>query len=284
MNKLMLAKYRFTLRFTERTMLPPFIGNTIRGALGRALYGQIPHAAEYDCDTVDCGYNNSVYGCRNGCVYGNVFKVKSDVSIPNPYTVSVPFPSKGEYDQGEALTFFITLFGRAADYGAEIASAARSIGIGSLRHAVCREDGLVYARTWSDEGADGLPYCDALTVRFITPAEILCDKEPVTKPDFSTFINSLFGRIAGIIDNYGESPFVIPYSLLAAKPFIKSEYDIAPMNFHTGTGGRQPVNGFVGVARYFGDITPYLPYIDLGSQLHIGKKTTRGCGEYIFEM
>ena len=42
-------------------------------------------------------------------------------------------------------------------------------------------------------------------------------------------------------------------------------------------------NGIVGSVRYKGDITKYLPYIDLGSQIHIGKKTTRGCGEYEFE-
>ncbi|MDR0221894.1 MAG: CRISPR system precrRNA processing endoribonuclease RAMP protein Cas6, partial [Lachnospiraceae bacterium] len=43
-------------------------------------------------------------------------------------------------------------------------------------------------------------------------------------------------------------------------------------------------DGFVGTVSYFGDVTRYLPYIDLGSQIHIGKKTTRACGEYVFEI
>ena len=36
----------------------------------------------------------------------------------------------------------------------------------------------------------------------------------------------------------------------------------------------EPVDGILGEARYFGDVTRYLPYIDLGTQLHLGKKTT----------
>jgi hypothetical protein len=31
-------------------------------------------------------------------------------------------------------------------------------------------------------------------------------------------------------------------------------------------------------------VTRHLPYFDLESQLHIGKKTTRGCGEYWFRL
>ncbi|MDR1766105.1 MAG: CRISPR system precrRNA processing endoribonuclease RAMP protein Cas6 [Lachnospiraceae bacterium] len=56
---------------------------------------------------------------------------------------------------------------------------------------------------------------------------------------------------------------------------METQCDIKPSRFWTSG---EPIEGFVGTVRYSGDVTRYLPYIDLGSQIHIGKKTTRGCG------
>jgi hypothetical protein len=136
-----------------------------------------------------------------------------------------------------------------------------------------------YDRAWSE--AETISLCDALTLTFITPTELLNGGEPNYEPDFGAVMDSLFGRIAAIVDNYGTEEFVIPYSLFANKPLVTAKYDLQIV--HIKTNG-QPINGFVGTISLRGDITLYLPYIDLGSQIHLGKKTTRSCGEYNFEM
>ena len=138
-----------------------------------------------------------------------------------------------------------------------------------------------YSREWSDAGAESIPHADLLKLRFRTPTEILSSKEPIAELDFSKFIDSLFGRIDGLINNYTENEFIIPYALVANKPLVKAESNLKPVRFQTSG---QPINGFMGTVRYFGDITRYLPYIDLGGQIHIGKKTTRSCGEYSFKI
>ena len=101
------------------------------------------------------------------------------------------------------------------------------------------------------------------------------------EPDFAVLMDSLLGRIAAICDHYGPSEFVIPYALVAKKPYVNAKYDLKRVQINSNS---QPVNGFVGKVTFFGDVTRYLPYIDLGSQLHIGKKTTRSCGEYNFTL
>ena len=110
---------------------------------------------------------------------------------------------------------------------------------------------------------------------------MLSGKQPVLNPDFATFVDRLFWRISAICDNYGESEFVVPYSLIARKPLVRAEYSLEQVSINSNN---QPINGFIGKVSYSGDIVRYLPYIDLGSQMHIGKKTTRSCGEYTFEV
>lgn len=254
-NSLTLTKISFTLTFTRDTCLPPFFGNTIRGALGQSLYDN---------------YRN---------VYDAVFKVAECESIPNPFTIGAAFPSQGDYCAGETLVFDVTLFGSACGYDHEIVQAAQKIGKGKLSSATLTEAECEYSCSWSDSGAETIPSCDILTLDFVTPTEILISKQPTYEPSFATFIDSLFGRIAGVIDNYSDGTFMLPYSLVARKPHICAEYDLTRININSNG---HPISGFTGRIKYSGDVTRYLPYIDLGSQLHIGKKTTRSCGEYRF--
>jgi hypothetical protein len=257
MNRLKLSKHKFTLRFTANTVLPPFIGNTIRGAFGQSLYDNFPSV----CD--------------------RVFKTQTADSTPNPFVISAPYPCKKDYKTGDTLDFTMTLFGTACDYKSDMRSAVNLMCNGKLSDSEIIGTEQIYDREWSDSGAESIPHTDVLRLRFLTPTEILTSKEPLAELDFSKYIDSLFGRIAGIIDHYTENEFVVPYALVADKPFVKAEYTLKPVKFQTSG---QPINGFIGTIHYFGDITRYLPYIDLGSQIHIGKKTTRSCGEYSYQV
>ena len=255
MNSLRLAKCMFSFRFTEITYLPLFMGNTLRGALGASLEK------------------------TGSSIYINIFKVSSVESIPNPYAISVPYPGKEKYEKGDCLNFHVTLFGYACDYTDELIQAVKGMNLGKLTNSECIDAQLVLSDNWSDEGAASIPKCEYLIVEFLSPTEILKNKSTVLKPGFSDFIDSLFGRVSGIIDNYTDEFFVLPYSYIVKKPNITAEYDLKNVSLKTGG---QPINGFVGTVLYIGDVTRYLPYIDLGCLLHVGKKTTRSCGEYRF--
>jgi len=253
----MLTKLRFELTFRNDSRLPLFVGNTIRGAIGQSLYDN--HRGVYD----------------------KVFKTSSESSIPNPFAISAPYPSKGSYFKGDTLEFFITLFGSACEYDDAISDAARLMCSGKLLGAELSEVECIYSCEWSDSGAESIAHCDLVNLEFISPTELISSKRPVFEPDFTTFIDSLFGRISSICDNYGKCEFVIPYSLIARKPQVSAVYDLKNVQINSNS---HPINGFIGKIAYSGDLTRYLPYIDLGSQIHLGKKTTRSCGEFSFEI
>ena len=211
----------------------------------------------------------------------DVLKVDKAESVPNPFVISAPYPSKGEYGAGDAFSFSVTLFGAACAFEQAVVDGAKDMCKGKLANAQLVEVETLYRREWSDVGAESIPHCDALTINFHSPTEIHVLGQAVKQLEFALFIDRLFSRISSIVDNYGESEFVLPYSLVAKKPFVRAECDLRSVVFKTS---EQPVSGILGQVRYFGDVTHYLPYIDLGSQIHIGKKTTRGCGEYGFEI
>lgn len=257
MNNLKLTKLEFTLQFTKDTYLSQFIGNTIRGALGQALYKNYP------------------------LVYDSILKVESAESIPNPIVISAPYPSKGHYTIGETLSFCITLLGCACDFEQSLVDATQWMCEGKLAYAQLIDCKQIYGIEWSDSGAQHIPACEKLTINFVTPAEIFVRKKLPSLLDFETFTERIFIRMSGIFDNYSEGEFVIPYNLIYKKPNIQTECDLHVVKFQTNG---QPITGLLGQVRYYGDVTRYLPYVDLCSQIHIGKKTSRGCGEYSYEI
>jgi len=256
-NKLQLTKLKFTLKFNTQTYLPPFIGNTIRGALGHALYKHYPHICE------------------------SIFKVESIKSIPNPIVISVPYPSNKHYKPGDTLSFYVTLLGSACDFKQDLEDAANFMCEGKLSTAQLINCQQIYNTEWTDEGAESIALCEKLSINFLTPTEIFVNGQLPDKLDFATFIDRIFVRISGVIDNYGEGEFTIPYNLVYNKPHIITECDLHTTHFKTNG---QSVTGLLGQVHYYGDVTRYLPYIDLASQIHIGKKTSRACGEYSFEI
>jgi len=249
--------------FKEETRLPLFIGNTLRGALGQSLCDNFP------------------------IVYSTVFKVDGGESKPNPFVISAPYPGKGFYKSGDTLVFGITLFGSACEYVNDISGAARFMCNEKLSGAVLTESVLVYDREWSDADAEVTQPCDCLTVDFITPTEIKTEGGTKTdlKPDFGLIIDRVFSRISAIFNNYGDGEFIIPYSLIANKPFVVAGHNLIHKRINLDVLGKKRIDGFVGKICYRGDITRYIPYVaNLGSQLHIGKKTTYSCGEYTFDL
>ncbi|GHU34160.1 hypothetical protein FACS1894105_00440 [Clostridia bacterium] len=134
---------------------------------------------------------------------------------------------------------------------------------------------------WSDKNASTIERVTAIRINFLTPYEILQNDKLVAEPDFSLFTEALFSRIAAVADLYGESEFVLPYRLMYRKPFVQVKHNLKIV---TLTQKKESVTGVYGSIDFIGEITRYVPYIDIGTQLHIGKKTTRGCGEYNFEI
>jgi hypothetical protein len=245
-NSLPVVRLTFTAQVRENApRLSEFMGNKIRGALGRKLYST--------------------------SAYNAIFKVESGTSVPQPYTVDVDYPLARDADR---FDFGISLFGYACDYREQIADIVCTM---MPEFAIeCTDNDFA---VWSDEHADAIAAVSSLKVSFITPL-VLKDN---AKPDFSTVIDSIFGRVGDIIDSYTDGEFVLPYAVTHRKPFITAEYDLRDVSIELEKPPK--IDGVVGSVTYHGvGLERYMPYFDIGSVLHAGKLTTRGCGLYEYEM
>jgi hypothetical protein len=296
MNALKLVKLGFEAEVVTKVLLPGFLGNTIRGSLGNALAGKYCKKQ----DKMSCGDCERSAACIYSVMFKSVYRDAEFTSAPNPFAIDVDGSNRREYGNGDIIRFSVLLFGSATRFAEETVLAVRAIfdGVfgGAKRALTLRRvyDGYTDApvfvngsvrapkpAVWSDEGADSIERTTEIEIEFITPTQIMRASELVSEIDFETLIDSLFNRISSITDIYGDGEFVLPYRLPFRKPQVTTKQALRKVTIKQE---RQPIVGMVGKAKYSGELTRYMPYIDLGTQLHLGKMTTRGCGQYKFRI
>jgi len=103
-------------------------------------------------------------------------KVDNAESIPNPFIISAPYPSKRSYRIGEGLSFYVTLMGSACAFEENVINAAEYMCEGKLANTQLTDVQQIYNMEWRDEGVEHIPACTELTVNFITPTEIFIKK------------------------------------------------------------------------------------------------------------
>lgn len=292
MNSLSMVKLRFEIEVIEDVVLPGFLGNTIRGSLGTALFDRYCVKSEPDCES--CTYR---YECAYAVVFKSVNCPEGFSTVPNPYVLEVPMGNRRKYYKADSFCFQMLLFGTATVWTLVIIEAmnrafqgifADTEGCLRLRRVLDQYAGqLVFEegeftsepeiKQWCDEYGDRLDDVNEVEIELLSPLRIISQKRVMAKMNFPLFMDSLFSRIAGIIDLYGDSEFVLPYGLLYRKPYVTTKNHLKRITI------TQEEFSFYGVAGHFflrGPLEKYLPYIDLGTQLHIGKLTTRGFGQY----
>jgi hypothetical protein len=316
MNKLKIVRMLFETEVRKDIILPGFLGNTLRGALGSALFAEYcvrkDRLSSVD-DEPDCAHCES----RADCIYSAIFKTSAipdfPGSPPNPFTIKTDFHREMQkYGAGERFTFEILLFGRAVTRASDIAGCAKTamenvfagtVGHLKLRRILdCGDEnacsvifengswvGTARPTLWTDEyepnAVSKIELYLLTPMRLLQKAEKGSGKELLREPDFAMFIDSLFARIAAITDIYGDSPFVLPYGLCYRKPFVTAEAETEEITVEQERRSKKHVTrGIIGKLQFTGNISAYMPYIELGRRLHIGKLTTRGFGAYSYRI
>lgn len=142
---------------------------------------------------------------------------------------------------------------------------------------------------WDDICSNGAPP-NTLTLNFITPTRIYFNESLVTEPEFHIIIRSLQRRIS-LLSNFhcgidiSEWDFFNKIIDLAKGIKIKDR-DIK-WRFWERFSTRQQewieMSGFVGKATYEGKTDSFIPLLQAGELLHVGKGTTLGLGRYQLE-
>ncbi len=106
-------------------------------------------------------------------------------------------------------------------------------------------------------------------------------------PPFSLFMARLLGRLNTLGSFYGDGALIEKgrcCELLGRAEQVTIEQDGVRGEEWSRYSGRQKewmkFGGLLGSVTYAGDMTPFLPWLELGEWVHVGGKSSFGLGKY----
>jgi hypothetical protein len=302
---------RVTARARDPIQLPPHAASSLRGAFGTALKSLVcVHPERHECP--GCPEEES-------CAYPALFEPRAPKDqpgasgfhdLPRPYVVRGS-PGDGATPPGETFSWRVTLIGRAADYLPYFALAWREMGEAGIGRGRGRFDlfrvealdlegapaGTLYERETnllrppaSLIGAPELAAWAARTgaasaeIRFLTPTLLKVRGAPVEVPEFAAFWRSLQLRLSILRLAHGAGRPALDFNAAirqaeAVRREAWSAVELSWNRYSRRQDRRVPMGGFVGSARYAGELAPFLPALKLGTLVGVGDNCTFGQGE-----
>lgn len=297
--------YKFHCVFTSDSLLPGYLGSTLRGALGWAL------------KKVSCALKRQQCAAcilREQCNYAWLFETeryqgdgrRAVNARPHPFVLRPAGMLHGKQQRNTSFTFSLLLLGRANDLLPHLIYAVKLMGdagIGSgRRHGmghfrlekVTRGDVKCFDHSEQivcvPEDSDLLqleaPIAQAetdVTVQLATPLRL--KKGNRLQPDlpFHVLIRAILRRLTALEIAYGQGEPSLDYSGLVIKAkrvkILESKIRWQEL-YRYSNRQRQKVSlsGLGGTIRYQGDFTEFLSLLHYGEKVNIGKQTAFGLG------
>ena len=304
-------KFNFTIEAIDEVILPYYKGSTFRGGFGSTFKKVVCALKRNDCK--DCLL-------RQRCVYAYVFETfppdNTEVmgmnkyqTVPHPFVIQPPEETRQKYKPGEVLTFSLILIGKAVDllpYFVYTFEELGKTGIGKGRGKykllrVEKGDDILYSieekslRSVSSEEIY-LPEIfdfnsgnsdELISLRFLTPARILYQRDLAVDLIFHILLRSLIRRLGMLYYFHcgNEMPSWDYKRLIEEGENVVTEkksltwYDWE--RFSSRQNVRMKMGGIVGEITYKGRLGQFLPVLKAGEILHVGKGTSFGLGRYV---
>jgi len=309
------GKAEFSLVAEENAVLPPFLGSTLRGSLGHSLrkISCLPLCR----DPATCILRER---CAYAYCFETHLPRGSQVlrgleHIPHPLVIEPPLARTTAWKEGDQLRFNLLLVGKAVGLFAYFVAAIDRMAKGGLgkgrsrfrlleaREATaenpqkadqpCKETVL-----WSTskERIDPLAQRqfdlswrkapNSVTLRFLTPARILSDGCLQSKLTFRQLTRALLARLSSLLYFHCSSQLKLDFrSILDMADKVEVvERQIQFEEFKRWSSRQERkirLDCVVGQIRFAGgDLSEFIPLIEAGEVLHVGKGTVFGLGRY----
>jgi hypothetical protein len=309
---------RITTRVLSPLQLPANPGSSLRGAFGASLkqlvcvFPELPRCT--GCSMVQaCAYP---YLFETQAPAGQPGTGGFE-DLPRPYVVR---GSLGEQrtQTGDTLTWDVILIGRAITHFPYFVLAWQEMGRQGLGRERGRFElrqvealdldgnpseilydrrsnrlhtpgriiqGAQLASALSTPAACAAVASQGLQVRFLTPTLLKHHGQPVSEPEFHVLWRSVQRRLSVLRLAHGAGrPEVEFEASIGRAAEIRLTHwtgqDLEWLRFSRRQGRRVPMGGFVGVARYAGDLAFFLPALKLGALVGVGHNCTFGQGHY----
>lgn len=316
LDKLRIAKYRFSLEAVDTLRLPVYKGGTLRGGFGQVFKRTLC----YQPQVRECT------GCllRGHCAYAYIFEtapsedaevLRNLSDVPLPFVIEPPLDRRTSYTPGQMLDFGLVLVGRAIEYlpyfivvfrelGREgIGRGRRKYALGQVTalHPTNGERVVIYdgqdlmppaqemTLTYEQlaERAESLPE-DEIAVHFLTPTRLKHKGEYVEKPEFHILLRAVMRRVSSLYYFHCGERWDTDYrgTIEVAKAVEVAQAGTGWVDWERYSrrqGWRMNLGGFVGEMRYSGNLRPFLPILALGEWVHVGKACVFGNGQYVIQ-
>ncbi|GAB4440179.1 MAG: CRISPR system precrRNA processing endoribonuclease RAMP protein Cas6 [Anaerolineae bacterium] len=307
-----IAVHRVTIEAVDAMDLSGWTGNALRGGFGAAFKATACLTGDRARCAARCAHGNQ-------CPYGYIFETRLPADapvlrnldeIPRPFVLEPPSGERTRYAPGEALSFGLTLFGRAVDFLTYFLVAFQKLGAMGLgrnraRFTLARVDGvhpwtgaevLLYegGRQYDAElrlrasdllrRADALPV-DRLTVHYLTPARLRHEGKFMRRDvPFHVLVRALLRRVSSLAAFHGAGVWETDYRGWAerARDVATAAADLRwdkRERYSRRQARRMELGGVVGTVVYSGDLAPYRPLLALGELTHVGKAVVFGNGQ-----
>jgi len=315
LEKLKIAKYRFTLYPIERLQLPTYKGSTLRGGFGSAFKRMACSLKGQVCSTCLL---------KETCAYSYIFEtpVPADAEVlrtyrdvPRPFVIEPPLDTKTTYEPGGALDFGLILVGKAINYLPYFIIAFKelgNIGIGrgrrkftlqviSALNPLGHSEAVIYSSVdeavYNEDLSVGFPEIqevalkmpsERITVRFLTPTRLKHSGEYTVRPEFHVLIRNILRRVSSLYYFHCGERWDYDYrgAIEQAKgvEIARAETEWVDWErYSRRREARMKLGGFVGEVSYRGDassLAPFMALLLLGQLVHVGKACVFGHGWY----
>ncbi|MEZ5353765.1 MAG: CRISPR system precrRNA processing endoribonuclease RAMP protein Cas6 [Bryobacteraceae bacterium] len=309
--KLQFFRLRFEFSAKGSILFPPGkAGNIVRGAFG-TIFRRIACVPTCD-DVAACEIGNS-------CPYALVFEPRPSAAHPSGFSeLPRPFVFRAAHLDGRTvapgegfyfdihlfaihmpvLPYFVLTFAQLAregigpGRGAASLRAVDQLDLAGGRIANLFDGATFQARSMMPSVVELAAPASAtrLRVRFVTPTEIKSGHEPVSRPEFSVLYARLRDRISILGSLYGDGPLDIDFRAAQERAThirllhcdLRHE-DVQRRSSRTGRyhsiGGFARRRPRVGEVVYEGELGEFVPYLEAGKWIGVGRQTVWGKGE-----
>ena len=310
------GKFKLIAKPKNKLYLPEYKGSTLRGGFGRTLKRAVCAIKNKECKNCllkeKCVYSYIFETPPPK----DATRLRKYPYAPHPFVIEPPLERKEEYKQEEELPFNLILIGKATEYLPYFVFAfdkLGELGLGTgkgkywLKEVRCTsnnsDDGyLIYTgedKIFKDSytlttGEDILEECKKyynkrkITLNFITPTRLKYQEHFIKDLEFHILIRNLLRRISLVSYFHCGKELKVNFKDLIEKAKTVKRQDSSLTwydweRYSSRQNTRMMLGGFTGRVTFsFNGVDPnhFLPFILLGSYIHVGKGTSFGLGKY----
>ena len=304
------GRYNFQSVLEQDAILPTFKGSTFRGVFGLALKRVVCALKRQEC--AGCLL-------KSRCVYAMCFEnpdgsnseeepEPGKPSPPHPFVIEPPLTSETCLRKGEAFDFTLILLGWANDYLPYFVYAFEQMGkmgigrrVGGrragfyLERITCGDETIYLAEQKTlaldvrvdlhlDDPRPNLPEVNEITVVLQTPLRLKYQNHLHSKLPFHILIRAVLRRIASLNNCFGEGEPALDYKGLVARAEEVETVDsqVRWYDWRRYSNRQEQamlMGGLVGQVSYRGNLGEFIPLIQYGEKVHLGKATAFGLGK-----